>query len=86
MRILLNIYINETAKTNQYKFNNLSAEQIQQARQKDAQLDQEMVKIGFDTGMRVPGSVGVSDNAQMPNLVGALTSPAPAPAPAPAVM
>jgi YD repeat-containing protein len=71
----------------QYKFKNLSAEQIQQARQKDAQLDQEMAKIGFDTGMKVQGAVGVSGNAQMPNLVGALTSPAPAavPAVAPAV-
>jgi YD repeat-containing protein len=72
----------------QYKFKNLSAEQIQQARQKDAQLDQEMVKIGFDTGMKVPGAVGVSGNSQMPNLVGALTNPASAPAvavaPAPA--
>jgi hypothetical protein len=66
----------------QYKFNNLSAEQIQQARQKDAQLDQEMVKIGFDTGMKVKGGVGVSGNSQMPNLVEALTSPAPAVAPA----
>ena len=69
----------------QYKFKNLSAEQIQQARQKDAQLDQEMVKIGFDTGMKVPGGVGVSSNASMPNLVGALTSPAPAPVAAPAI-
>ena len=60
----------------QYKFNNLSAEQIQQARQKDAQLDQEMVKIGFDTGMKVQGGLGVSGNAPMPNLVGALTNPA----------
>ena len=66
----------------QYKFNNLSAEQIQQARQKDAQLDQEMVKIGFDTGMKVQGGVNVSGNAPMPNLVGALTNPASAPAPA----
>ena len=66
----------------QYKFKNLSAEQIQQARQKDAQLDQEMVKIGFDTGMKVQGGVGVSGNAPMPNLVGALTNPASAPAPA----
>jgi len=66
----------------QYKFKNLSAEQIQQARQKDAQLDQEMAKIGFDTGIKVQGAVGVSGNDQMPNLVGALTSPAPAAAPA----
>jgi YD repeat-containing protein len=66
----------------QYKFKNLSAEQIQQARQKDAQLDQEMAKIGFDTGMKVQGAVGVLGNAQMPNLVGALTSPASASAPA----
>ena len=65
----------------QYKFNNLSAEQIQQARQKDAQLDQEMVKIGFDTGMKVQGGLGVSGNAPMPNLVGALTNPASAVAP-----
>ena len=65
----------------QYKFNNLSAEQIQQARQKDAQLDQEMVKIGFDTGMKVQGGVGVSGNAPTPNLVGALTNPASAVAP-----
>ena len=65
----------------QYKFNNLSAEQIQQARQKDAQLDQEMVKIGFDTGIKVQGGLGVSGNAPMPNLVGALTNPASAVAP-----
>ena len=67
----------------QYKFNNLSAEQIQQARQKDAQLDQEMVKIGFDTGMKVQGGLGVSGNAPMPNLVGALTNPASAAVAAP---
>jgi hypothetical protein len=64
----------------QYKFGNLSAEQIQQARQKDAQLDQEMVKIGFDTGMKVQGGIGVSNNAPMPNLVEALTKPVAAPA------
>jgi YD repeat-containing protein len=67
----------------QYKFGNLSAEQIQQARQKDAQLNQEMVKIGFDTGIKVQGGLGVSNNAPMPNLVGALTNSAPAPAVAP---
>jgi YD repeat-containing protein len=66
----------------QYKFGNLSAEQILQARQKDAQLDQEMVRIGFDTGMKVQGGVGVSGNFQTPNLVGALTNPASAAAPA----
>jgi hypothetical protein len=64
----------------QYKFGNLSAEQIQQARQKDAQLNQEMVKIGFDTGMKVQGGTGVSNNAPMPNLVEALTNPVAAPA------
>jgi hypothetical protein len=64
----------------QYKFGNLSAEQIQQARQKDAQLDQEMVKIGFDTGIKVQGGIGVSNNAPMPNLVEALTKPVAAPA------
>ena len=63
----------------QYKFGNLSADQILQARQKDAQLNQEMIKIGFDTGMKVQGGLGVSGNAPMPNLVGALTNPASAP-------
>ena len=40
-----------------------------------------MVKIGFDTGMKVQGGLGVSGNAPMPNLVGALTNPASAVAP-----
>jgi hypothetical protein len=42
-----------------------------------------MVKIGFDTGIKVQGGLGVSGNAPMPNLVGALTNPASAAVAAP---
>jgi len=53
-----------------HKFGNLSAEQIAQMRQKDVQLDQEMTRIGFDTGQKTRGAVGVPNQAPMPLLPG----------------
>lgn len=53
-----------------HKFGNLSAEQIAQMRQKDVQLDQEMTRIGFETGQKTKGAVGVPNQAPMPLLPG----------------
>lgn len=53
----------------QYKFGNLSAEQLVQAGQKNAQLGQELQKLQFETGKGGPGPVPIPKNAPMPNLL-----------------
>jgi hypothetical protein len=55
----------------QYKFGNLSAEQLLQAGQKNAQLGQELVKLQFETGKGGPGPVPIPANAPMPTAVSA---------------
>jgi hypothetical protein len=55
----------------QYKFGNLSAEQLLQAGQKNAQLGQELVKLQFETGKGGPGPVPIPANAPMPAAVSA---------------
>jgi len=62
----------------QYKFGNLTAEQLVQAGQKNAQLGQELQKLQFETGKGGPGPVPIPKNAPMPNLL----NPAPVGAPA----
>ena len=62
----------------QYKFGNLSAEQLVQAGQKNAQLGQELQKLQFETGKGGPGPVPIPKNAPMPNLL----NPAPVNIPA----
>jgi hypothetical protein len=70
----------------QYKFGNLSAEQLIQAGQKNAQLGQELQKLQFETGKGGPGPVAIPANAPMPNLGNPAVNPAaPAPVVAPAV-
>ena len=64
----------------QYKFGNLSAEQLLQAGQKNAQLGQELIKLQFETGKGGPGPVTIPTNAPMPN---PMAAPAPAPVAAP---
>jgi len=66
----------------QYKFGNLSAEQLIQAGQKNAQLGQELQKLQFETGKGGPGPVVIPANAPMPNLANPAVNPA---APAPVV-
>jgi hypothetical protein len=66
----------------QYKFGNLSAEQLIQAGQKNAQLGQELQKLQFETGKGGPGPVAIPANAPMPNLTNPAVNPA---APAPVV-
>jgi hypothetical protein len=58
----------------QYKFGNLSAEQLLQAGQKNAQLGQELIKLQFETGKGGPGPVTIPTNAPMPN---PMAAPAP---------
>jgi hypothetical protein len=53
----------------QYKFGNLTAEQLVQAGQKNAQLGQELQKLQFETGKGGPGPVPIPKNAPMPNLL-----------------
>ena len=60
----------------QYKFGNLSAEQLLQAGQKNAQLGQELVKLQFETGKGGPGPVAIPANAPMPNLANPAVNPA----------
>lgn len=62
----------------QYKFGNLTAEQLVQAGQKNAQLGQELQKLQFETGKGGPGPVSISRNAPMRNLL----NPAPVGIPA----
>jgi hypothetical protein len=62
----------------QYKFGNLTAEQLVQAGQKNAQLGQELQKLQFETGKGGPGPVPIPRNAPMPNLL----NPAPVAIPA----
>jgi hypothetical protein len=62
----------------QYKFGNLSAEQLLQAGQKNAQLGQELIKLQFETGKGGPGPVTIPTNAPMPN---PMAAPAPVAAP-----
>jgi len=70
----------------QYKFGNLSAEQLIQAGQKNAQLGQELQKLQFETGKGGPGPVAIPTNAPMPNLANPAVNPAtPAPVVAPNV-
>jgi len=70
----------------QYKFGNLSAEQLIQAGQKNAQLGQELQKLQFETGKGGPGPVTIPANAPMPNLGNSAINPAvSAPVVAPAV-
>jgi len=70
----------------QYKFGNLSAEQLIQAGQKNAQLGQELQKLQFETGKGGPGPVTIPANAPMPNLANPAVNPAVNPAaPAPVV-
>jgi hypothetical protein len=70
----------------QYKFGNLSAEQLIQAGQKNAQLGQELQKLQFETGKGGPGPVTIPANAPMPNLGNSAVNPAaPAPVVAPVV-
>jgi len=64
----------------QYKFGNLSAEQLIQAGQKNAQLGQELQKLQFETGKGGPGPVPISANAPMPNLANPAVNPAVNPA------
>jgi len=66
----------------QYKFGNLSAEQLIQAGQKNAQLGQELQKLQFETGKGGPGPIAIPANAPMPNLANPAVNPA---APAPVV-
>jgi len=60
----------------QYKFGNLSAEQLIQAGQKNAQLGQELQKLQFETGKGGPGPVAIPANAPMPNLANPAVNPA----------
>jgi hypothetical protein len=60
----------------QYKFGNLSAEQLIQAGQKNAQLGQELQKLQFETGKGGPGPVAIPANAPMPNLANPTVNPA----------
>ena len=70
----------------QYKFGNLSAEQLIQAGQKNAQLGQELQKLQFETGKGGPGPVTIPANAPMPNLANPAANPVVNPAaPAPVV-
>jgi hypothetical protein len=70
----------------QYKFGNLSVEQLIQAGQKNAQLGQELQKLQFETGKGGPGPVAIPANAPMPNLGNPAVNPAvSAPVVAPAV-
>jgi len=70
----------------QYKFGNLSAEQLIQAGQKNAQLGQELQKLQFETGKGGPGPVTIPANSPMPNLGNPAVNPAvSAPVVAPAV-
>ena len=55
----------------QYKFGNLSAEQILQAGQKNAQLAQDLQKLIFETGKGGAGPVPIPANAPMPTAVSA---------------
>jgi hypothetical protein len=59
----------------QYKFGNLSAEQLIQAGQKNAQLGQELQKLQFETGKGGPGYVAIPANAPMPNLANPTVNP-----------
>ena len=70
----------------QYKFGSLSAEQLLQASQKNAQLGQELQRLQFETGKGGFGPVTIPANAPMPNLGNPAVNPAaPAPVVAPAV-
>ena len=68
----------------QYKFGNLSAEQLIQAGQKNAQLGQELQKLQFETGKGGPGPVAIPANAPMPNLANPVVNPVANPAVNPA--
>jgi hypothetical protein len=59
----------------QYKFGNLSAEQLIQAGQKNAQLGQELQKLQFETGKGGPGPIAIPANAPMPNLANPAVKP-----------